>query len=136
MTATILEIISSCLKLLYMIASSWMAWKEEERNRFIERMKTISGLLKEAVINKEETLNEDAYLSNLEWEKQERYKVYRDQSLRVILAGDGLSELLKVTISAMNLRVEKNKDLIIQILTKNLDSLEKSKLIAKALVDN
>lgn len=135
MAGTILELIVVALKLVYTIVSSVIAWKLEERNRFEERMRTITQLLKEAVDNKDESLNEATYLSNLEWEKQVKYKVYKQKSLDVINSGGGINDLIAIQDMGMGLRVTSKKEGIIQVLLKNLEVEEKSKWIAKELVD-
>jgi len=132
---TILELVVVALKLVYTIVSSIIAWKLEERNRFEERMKTITKLLKEAVDNKEESLNEGDYLSNLEWEKQAKYKVYKQKSQDVLAVGGGINDLILVQNMGMGLRVTSKKEVIIQILLKNLEVEEKSKWIAKELLE-
>lgn len=135
MAGTILELVVVALKLVYTIVSSIIAWKLEERNRFEERMKTITKLLKEAVDNKEESLNEGDYLSNLEWEKQAKYKVYKQKSQDVLAVGGGINDLILVQNMGMGLRVTSKKEVIIQILLKNLEVEEKSKWIAKELLE-
>lgn len=134
MTGTILELVLVSLKLVYAIITSIMKWKIEERNRFEERMRTISGLLKEAVDNKDESLNEADYLSNLEWEKQERYKTYKNKSAEVLTAGGGISDLSSITDMGMGLRVNNKRVEVIAILLKNLELEEKSKWIAKEII--
>ncbi len=133
MTATILELVVTSLKLVYSIISSIIKWNLEERNRFEERIKNISKLLKEAIENKDESLNEEAYLSNLEWEKKERYNVYKQESLGVLTKGGGISDLESVVTMAMGLKVKEKREGVISILLKNLDIEEKSKWIAKEL---
>jgi len=73
-------------------------------------------------------------LSNLEWEKQERYKAYKQKSSEVLTKGGGINDLILVTNLGMGLRVKNKKDIILQILLKNIDLEEKSKWIAKELV--
>jgi len=135
MAGTILELIVVSLKLVYTIIGSVIKWKVEERNRFEKRMRTITQLLKEAVDNKEESLNEEDYLSNLEWEKKEKYKTYKNNSVEILRSGGGINELLKVTTMGMGLRVEQCKEEIISFLQKNLSLEDKAKWIAKTLSD-
>ena len=134
MAETILELVLISLKLVYSIITSITSWNVEERNRFEERMRTISKLLKEAIENKDEALNEESYLSNLEWEKKERYNSYKNSTLIILKKAGGITDLLTVTTMGMGLRVQIKKDIVIQILLKNLDAEEKSKWVAKELV--
>jgi len=135
MAATILELIVIALKLVYTIVGSIIKWKVEERNRFEERMRTISKLLKDAVENKDEALNEEDYLSNLEWEKQQRYQTYKRRSIEIISLGGGVNDLIAVTEMGMGLRITVKKEEVIEILLKNLGVEEKAQLIAKDILD-
>jgi len=135
MATTILELIVIALKLVYTIVGSIIKWKVEERNRFEERMKTIATLLKEAVDNKDESLNEEDYLSNLEWEKQERYKTYKQNTLEVLTQGGGINELAGITAMGMGLRVTNKKEDVIKILLKNLAIEEKAQWVAKDILE-
>jgi len=135
MASTILELIVIALKLVYTIVGSIIKWKVEERNRFEERMKTISKLLKDAVENKDESLNEDDYLSNLEWEKKERYKTYKLKSIEVLTLGGGINELEAITSMGMGVAVANKKIVIIELLQRNLSVEEKGQWIAKNLLD-
>lgn len=135
MASTILELIVISLKLVYSIVTSILKWNLEERNRFEERMKTISKLLKDAIDNKDESLNEVAYLSNLAWEKKERYNCYKQNTVDILKKAGGISDLLGVSTMGMGLRVQSKKDTIILILIKNLDIDEKSKWVAKELTE-
>lgn len=134
MASTVLELIVISLKLVYTIITSIINWNLEERNRFEERMKTVSNLLKEAISNKEESLNEASYLSNLEWEKKERYNSYKQSSISVLMVGGGLYDLSNVITMGMGLRVQQKKDIVVNILLKDTNIEEKSKWIAKELL--
>jgi len=134
MSSAILELITTALKLVFTIVTQVMKWNAEERSRFEERMRTISSLLKEAVENKDESLNEEDYLSNLEWEKQQRYLAYKTQALTILNQGGGINELSVASTMGMGLAVVKNKDAVISVLLKNLDVEEKSKWIAKEIL--
>ncbi len=133
MATSIIELVVIVLKLLYSIVSSIMAWKEEERNRFEERMKTLTFLLKDAIVNKEESLNEKDFLSNLEWEKQERYKAYKQAAIEVLSVGGGINELKTKTVMGMHLRITDKLNDVVAILVKDITVEDKSKLIAKLL---
>jgi len=136
MAGTVLELVVVFLKLVFVVVSSLIKWKVEERNRFEERMKTISKLFKEAVINKDESLNEGDYLSNLEWEKQNRYKAYRQASYDILVKGGGIGDLSNSPVLGMGLRINAKKEDIIKILLKNLRLEEKAQWISKKLVDS
>ena len=135
MASSILELIVISLKLVYTIIHAIIKWNLEERLRFEERIKTVSMLLKEAVENKDESLNEDSYLSNLEWEMKQRYETYKEKSLEILRQGGGIVELENVSDMGMGLRIQDKKENIIQILLKNLDIVEKSKWIAKEIIE-
>ena len=133
MATSILEIIVLVLKLAYMLVSGIMKYNAEEQARFDARLKTLSSALKSAVDNKEETLNEDAYLSNLAWEKKQRYTTYKAKFVEVVSSGGGISELSQVTAMAMGTKVTQKKDLVLAIMLKDVSIDEKSKQIAKLL---
>lgn len=136
MGSLILEIVLQGLKLLYIIIDSIMKYNAEEMARFKDRMQIISNALKAAIENKDESLNEEAYLSNLVWEQKQRYNTYKTKSLTILTAGGGIVELSAVPDMAMNIRVLKYKDAIIKILIKELPIDEKSKQIAAFLTAN
>lgn len=135
MVTAILELVVIILKLFLHIMSMWLKWKMEERKRFEDRMKILTGLLKEAVENKDESMNEEAYLSNLEWEEQERYKKYKEVCLKVLSIGEGFDSLKQNKVLGMHLRLEQKKDETITILIKDISVEEKSKLISKLLLE-
>ena len=135
MAASILEIIAVILKIVYSIFAASIAWKEEERQRFEDRIKNLTTILKEAIVNKEEVLNEQDYLSNLEWEKQERYKAYKQICVEVLSSGGGINELTQKDTLGMNLRISEKVKETIAILVQDLNVEDKSKLIAKMLTD-
>lgn len=135
MATSILEIIVLVLKLAYMLVSGIMKYNAEEQARFDARLKTLSSALKSAVDNKEETLNEDAYLSNLAWEKKQRYTTYKAKFVEVVSSGGGISELSQVTAMAMGTKVTQKKDLVLAIMLKDVSIDEKSKQFAKLLTE-
>lgn len=136
MTATILKIIFSGSKLIFMLLRGVIKrGNAEELKRFEERLRTLSTALKEAVSNKEESLNEEAYLSNLEWEKKQRYTAYKAKFLEIVKAGGGYVELSSVSSMAMGTKVSQKKDAIIEILSKDMPVEDKSKIFAKLLAE-
>jgi len=135
MATAILELIVIVLKLVLYIINVWLGWKMEERQRFEERMKNLTDLLKKAVENKEESINEEDFLSNLEWEVQERYKNYKDACFQSLSSGKGIEELKKQEILGMNLRIAQKEESVVEILVKDIKIEEKSKRIAKLLVE-
>jgi len=135
MATAILELIVVVLKISFSIFQSIMAWKEEERQRFEDRIRNLSTILKEAIVNKDEVLNEQDYLSNLEWEQQERYKTYKQACVEVLSAGGGINELNLRNIMGMNLRIAEKIKETIAILVRDLTIEDKSKLIAKLLLE-
>jgi len=136
MTSLILEIVIQGLKLLALIITSIIKYNAEEQARFEARIKVVSTALKAAIENKDESLNEEAYLANLAWEQKTRYQTYKTQTYNILTAGGGLSELSSVVTMAMGIRVTANKDKVIEILVKDLNIEEKSKLIASMLTSS
>ena len=133
-----IELITVVLKIFLTIAKAFLAFNKEEKERFEERMKTLSGILKESINDQSESINENDYLSNLEWEKQERYKKYKKAALEVLMKGGGILELSSddmEIVMGMNGRVVSKREKVIEILTKNLSLEEKSKSIAACLVE-
>lgn len=130
-----LSLISTLLQIAFYILKVYINWTSKERTIFDQRMKIVANLLKEAIENREEALNEEAYLSNLEWESKQRFNSYKEQILDVLRKGGGIKDLEAIELLGMGLRVVKKEDEIIQILTKDLDIEEKSKRIAKVLLE-
>jgi hypothetical protein len=135
MAASILEIVILGLKLIFMLLNGIMKYNAEEQKRFEDRLKTLSSALKAAVDNREESLNEEAYLSNLEWEKKQRYTAYKAKFLEVVKAGGGYVELSLASTMAMGTKVSQKKDAVIEILNKDMSVEDKSKLFAKLLAE-
>lgn len=135
MTTAILEIVVLGLKLIFMLINGIIKYNAEEQRRFEERLKTLSDALKRAIENKEESLNEEAYLSNLDWEKKQRYQVYKINFVNVIKDGGGLAELSAVTAMAMGTKVTLKKESVLEILIKDVSVDDKSKLFAKLLAE-
>lgn len=133
MATSILEIIVLSLKLVYMLISGIMKYNAEEQARFDQRIKTLSAAMKAAIENKEESLNEDAYLSNLDWDQKQRYTQYKLKFLEILKVGGGLADLSVVPTMAMGARVILNKDGVLAILLKDISLDEKSKQFAKLL---
>lgn len=136
MTTAILEIVVLGLKLIFMLISGIMKYNAEEQKRFEERIKTLSSALKAAIENKDESLNEETYLSNLEWEKKQRYQTYKTKFLEVLRIGGGIVELCNASNMAMGTKVMQRKEEVIGILLKDLAVEEKSKLFAKLITES
>jgi len=134
MPLAIIELAVIILKILYSIVKAIISWKEEERRRFEERIRTLSGILKEAIVNKEESLNEEDYLSNLAWENQQRYLAYKKAAERIISSGGGINELTQEEIMGMGQRVIEKRDEVVAVLIKDLYIIDRAKLIGKTLL--
>ena len=134
MSTAVIELITVFLKLVYAITSSIMKWKVEERNLFEKRMRTITKLLNEAISNKAEVINEKDFLSNLDWEKKERYKTYKRETLKILKQGGGISDLSKVKVMGMGLRVVNHSKEVLKIMLEKLDIEDKSIFIAKEII--
>lgn len=132
---TILEIVLILLKIVYQVMMLYIKWSVEERRRFEERIKIVKDVLEETIKNREEVLDENDYLSNLEWEQKERYSFYKTASLNILNAGGGITELKAVETMGMHLRVQASSDKIVAILVLDILVDEKAALIAKTLVE-
>lgn len=131
----VLELIIILLKIFLIFLNKWFSWKAEERDRFEERMKNMANLIKEAAEDKSESINEDDYLSNIDWETKQRYDSYKKEIQEVLKKGGGISELNLVKTLGLNKRLA-NKNLeAIEIIIKDTSIEDKSKLLAKLLTD-
>jgi hypothetical protein len=131
-----IELITVVLKIFLTFAKAYLAFNQEEKERFEERMKTLSGILKDSISDQSESINENDYLSNMAWEKQERYKKYKKATFDILVQGGGIFQLLEVEGTlGMKDRVQSKKDKVVEILTKNLNIEEKSKAIAALLIE-
>ncbi len=135
MVTSVLELILQCFKLFFIILTAWMKWKEEERILFEKRMRNMTELLKEAVTNRDESFDEAAYLSNLDWEKKTRYAKYYEAAKNVLSAGSGVNELQQQTVMAMGIKVTTAQKEVVAIILKEVSIDEKSKLIAALLTN-
>jgi len=135
MLTSILNLLVMSLKIFFYFFQKYIAWTVEERERFETRMKNLTDLLSKAIENKDEVINEKDYLSNLEWEKQQRYKTYKTKTLFVLTSGGGINELNTIQDLGMNLRVEQKKAEVIAILIKNINTEDKSVAIAQLLTE-
>ena len=135
MVGGILELITTILKIFLLFAGKYVGWKAEERARFEERMKNITNLLKEAAQDKAESVNEEDYLTNLDWEKKKRYDEYKRNALEILSRGGGFNDLKEVKFLGMNLRVVSKEKEVVEIITKDLKLDDKCKLIAKTLLE-
>ena len=134
MTTTIIEVILQAIKLVLYLILKGMSSSAEENRKLADRLKLVSQLLKEAMGSTNDTVNEQDFIENLEWEQKKRYETYRDICLKVLNSGGSFLDLEKQTMMGMGERVTKNKDEILKILEKMLlDKETKAILIAKQL---
>jgi hypothetical protein len=133
MATTVMQLVLQCFKLFFIILTAWMKWKEEERIQFEKRMTNMVKLLEQAVTNRDESFNEAAYLSNLDWEKKTRYTKYYELSKVVLGLGGGIMELSAQNVMAMGTKVNEHHEKVLEIILKEVSIDEKSKLIAALL---
>jgi len=74
-------------------------------------------------------------MSNQEWEKVQKVKIYRKKTLEVLSLGGSLTELSEVKALGMHLRIEFVKEDILKILEKEIEMEDKAQLIAECLVE-
>jgi len=130
------ELITVVLKIFFTFMKAYMAWNKEERERFEERMKNLSGVLKEAINDQSESMNEEAYLSNLEWEKKQRYEAYKKSLAPMLARGAGYESLISIKGNmGLSQRIIANEPKVVEILVKSVSVDEKCKLIASLLVE-
>lgn len=131
----ILELIVVFGKLILIFLSKAMKGKMEDQVRYHNKMKILLELLNDMANDKSEKINEEDFLSNLDWEKKQRYETYKNQINTIVNKGIPLTitELLKITILGMNLRIAARENEIINILRKDLADSDKAILIAKDL---
>lgn len=131
----ILDLIVVFAKLLLIFLTKSMKGKMEDQVRYHNKMKILLELLNDMVNDKSEKINEEDFLSNLDWEKKQRYETYKSQINILVNKGIPLTitELLKITVLGMNLRVATRELDLINIMRKDLSDSDKAILIAKDL---
>jgi hypothetical protein len=131
----ILDLIVVFAKLLLLFLTKIMKGKIEDKIRYHNKMQILLKLLNDMVNDRSEKINEEDFLSNLDWEKKQRYESYKNQ-INTLVNKEipiTISELLKINILGMNLRVVAREKEIINILLKDLSDSDKAILIAQDL---
>lgn len=132
---TYVELFGIIFKIVLYIMKAIIGYNADEYKLFQERISTVAELLKKAVTNQMDSLDEKSYLSNKEWEVAKRYEEYKKAIFALLSQGLGIIELSKVEIMGMGLRVEERKQSVIPVLSQPGTVIEKSMMIAKILSD-
>lgn len=134
--ASYFNMIIEILKIIYLIMNTWIKWTAEERIRFQERMNAVTDLLKKAVENKSDIINEADYTSNLEWEKKQRYEGYKKEIIFLLSKGSGIQELKADMFMGLGARITVKEVQVIIILKDAYSVEEKAILISKMIVES
>ena len=135
MASAVISLILEFIKMFFFFIDLYMKWSAEERQRFEDRIKILTGLIKEAATNKKEVINEKSYLSNLEWEAQKRFAAYKKATLDILKLGGGINDLSAQTIMGMDERIILVKQPIVDALGQTWNIEEKSTMIAKLITE-
>ena len=133
MASQIISLLLEVFKLVSFIVTTVKNFNAEEQKRYDARIAGLTNLLKEMSADKTEIINENDYLSNMDWEKKTRYEAYKASCLAILTLGGGIDKLLLETKMGMSTRIDSKKDAVLQILAKPIEILAKSQLIAKLL---
>ena len=125
------NLIVELLRLTYLLLQFYI----KEQARAIQFAQTLKDAVQRMVDNRAEAINEQAYLDGLIWEKEVKYKAYKEQCLAVLTAGGGIAEMEKKTKLAFNLWVNKYKNNVIDFLKLPYSIEDKSIVIAKYLTE-
>ena len=128
------KILFELLKLASIIVGKCFKFNAEEFALFKERMEIATNLIRKAVSGEMDALSEQSYLSNLEWEQKQRYKIYKEQATKALSQGFGFVELTKVDVYGMGARTAERQEKIVKILAQPKSIEEKAQLIAQALI--
>lgn len=129
MVKLFIELIFQALKLLIFIIK-----KRNNLKNIEEKIKVINKLLKEALEEKTDIIDDESFIENLEWEQETKYEMYKDITLNVLNAGGSLKELEKQAKIGMGNKVLENIDEIQKILNQDISLKKKAILIAKQLI--
>ena len=135
MATLILQIIVYVLQYIWVIYGKIDKFNAEEREMFFKRMQTVADTLAVALKNQRDVFDENAYLAAIEMEKAVRYKKYKEKVLEILNGGKGILELDSEAYAGIGNRVNRIKDIVIDILKQNLSVDDKAKLISQKLVD-
>jgi len=129
----IIELILVFSKIIFLFLTKWAKGEVQERIMYHRKMTTLLNLLKQAAEDKSEVINEKDFLSNLDWEKKQRYEVYKKSISEVLERDGGFSDLLEITSLGMNLRIKTKEKEVFEILMKDITIEEKTIRISQII---
>lgn len=132
---TIFAFLIELIKFAMVFVNRYFAFKAEEKALFLERAKTMTDAISRMISKQQDALNEEAYLSNREWEYKIRFNNYKAAALSVLVNGGGITELTAQTTMGMGTKVMLIKPQLVPILTSIASPADKAAYIAKALVE-
>lgn len=136
MIVAILQIILEFFKIFWLIFNAVSKFNEEENRRFQERFYTIASLLKDAVHDVSEVVNEKDFIDLLAWEIKEKYEYYKGAVSFILKAGGGISNLEGQQMFCMGQIVKDKREAVLKILVEVSSIDQKSIKIAKVLIDD
>ena len=131
----ILTIISDFLKIFLEFFKLYISWAAEEKATKLRRIDTYMKSILDTVVSNTEFLDETAYFAGISQEKRVRYQYYHKMIMPILLVGGGINEISELTDMGFQLRFTKVKDKVISILVCGQSAPNRSKLIAKEVVD-
>ena len=135
MVTAILNLTIITLKIVFLIFSRVIKFKQEEYEIFLERLQTIKKVLDKIVENQLEHINEQDWLSNIDWANRERYNAYKNISTSLIEHGYGIIEFRNQQLMAMGMRVKALEQKVVEVLASTMNKENKAITIAKILVE-
>ena len=131
----ILTIISDLLKIFLEFFKLYLSWSAEEKATKLRKVDTYLTAILDTVVANTEFLDETAYFAGISQEKRVRYQAYCKLITPILQAGGGINEIAALNEMGFQLRFTKVKDKVINILACGQSAINRSKLIAKEVVD-
>lgn len=128
-----LKVIGIVLNIVFIFIRRWLTRDLEQRRLLRERLDTLRDLLKKAYSDDSEVINEDDFLSNIDWETRQRYEAYREDILNALLEEKNIHDLKKITKMGLGNRIQMRYIQVGNILDLEESAEIKAHLIAKEI---
>lgn len=132
----VLSIILEILKLLSVFVNLKIKMTAAEYAMETLRFKTLADIMFKALNKVQDSLNENAYLSNRDWEFTDRFNQYKKISNEILLGGGGWVELSTYKPMGFGIKIVPVKNSVIPELTSTKLPIDKAAFIAKAMVEH
>ncbi len=131
----VIELITTFLKVFLELFKLWLSYTAEERAVKLKKIQTYTNSILDTMTTNSDFLDEGAYYASISQEKRVRYEMYRGAITPVLLQGKGILDLEMLTTSGLNYRISLCRDKVVAVLASGQSAINRSKLIAKLLVD-